>query len=108
MSLAGFSESPISQGNVANRGGLIISLSFNKVFTVIPGKRSVTWDDYFLIIGNSEIRLKHQDWKVFSNFGIANSFFNSNGCNVNDLLGEGRDARDVKIFGFEIHRVLFE
>jgi hypothetical protein len=108
MYLAAFSESPISEKKLANKKGLIISLSSNKVFHLIPGKKSVTWDSFFLIIGNSEVRLKHQEWKVFSNFGIANSYFNPNGSTVNDLLGQGKDTRDVKILGFEIHQVIFE
>jgi len=70
-----------------------MSLNNRKSFPVIPGKRSVSYDTFFLIIGNSEIRLKNQEWKVFSNFGIANSFYNSNGCGVNELLGEGPTVR---------------
>ena len=91
--LAGFSESPISNKAPASKGGLIIALNNRKVFPLINGKKSVTYDSFFLIIGNSEIRLKNQEWKVFSNFGIANSFFNSLGCGVNDLLGEGPTGR---------------
>ena len=72
-----------------------MALNNKKTFPVIPGKKSVTYDSFFLLIGNSEIRLKNQEWKVFSNFGIANSFFNCMGCGVNDLLGEGTTGREV-------------
>jgi len=70
-----------------------MSLNNRKSFPVIPGKRSVSYDAFFLIIGNSEIRLKNQDWKMFSNFGIPDSFYYSNGCGVNELLGEGPTVR---------------
>ena len=70
-----------------------MSLNNRRSFPVIPGKKSVSYDTFFLIIGNSEIRLKNQEWKVFSNFGIANSFYDSNGYGVNELLGEGPNVR---------------
>ena len=58
--LAGYSESPISNKTPASKGGLIMALNNKKTFPVIPGKKSVTYDSFFLIIGNSEIRLKNQ------------------------------------------------
>ena len=64
-----------------------MSLNNRRSFPVIPGKRSVSYDTFFLIIGNSEIRLKNQEWKVFSNFGNENSFYDSYGCGVDELLG---------------------
>jgi hypothetical protein len=70
-----------------------MSLNNRKSFPVISGKRTVSYDTFFLIIGNSEIKLKNNERKVFSNFGIASSFFNSYGCGVNELLGEGQGVR---------------
>ena len=58
------------------------------MFTLIEGKRSVTYDNYFLIFGNSELRLKHAENKFFTNFGIANSFFDSNNEKYSVLTGE--------------------
>lgn len=51
--------------------------------------RSVTYDDYYMIFGNSEIRIKSQDNKVFSNFGTTNGYYNAQGESINILLGEG-------------------
>ena len=90
MIFAAFSESPISNTKAPNKGGVIMSLTNKLSFELTPGKRSVTYDTYFLIFGNSEIRIKHGEWKVFANFGIANGFYMPNGGNVNDLLGAGK------------------
>ena len=104
---ASYSEAAVGPGRVADRGGVLLSLSNRLVFPLWAGKRSVTFDSFFLIFGNSEVRLKHGEWKVFCNFGIANGFFNAQGATVNELLGEGKE-REVKISAYEVHRVLFE
>jgi hypothetical protein len=39
----------------------------------------VSYDDFFFIFGNSEIRLKTQERKLFSNFATAASTFDSLG-----------------------------
>lgn len=51
--LAAFSESPIMPKSIASDGGLIISLSNKKSFKCLPEKRSVVYDDYYIIFGNS-------------------------------------------------------
>ena len=50
----------------------------------------MVYDRYFLIYGNSEIRIKSGEKKLFSNFGINNSYFWSQGENVNMLFGQGK------------------
>ena len=84
-----------------------MSITREKVFSVLDKKRSVNYDNFFFIFGNSEIRLKHGEMKVFSNFGIANGFYTSKGSSVDDILGAGKE-REVKITGFEVHRLWFE
>jgi len=44
-----------------------------------PRMPVVSYDDFFFIFGNSEIRLKTQERKIFSNFGVAASTFDSMG-----------------------------
>ena len=66
----------------------------------------MTYDTFFLIIGNSEIRLKQGEEKVFCNFGINNGHYNAKGSSVDDLLGEGKD-RETPIAGYEVHHVEF-
>lgn len=61
----------------------------------VKGK-GVTYDEYFLIFGNSELRIKSGDLQIFSNFGVNNSYFDTRGLTVDTLLGHGKD-REVKI-----------
>ena len=51
--LSAYSVSPVSSDTIANEGGLVFSLTERKVFRLIEGRRSVTYDNYFLIFGNS-------------------------------------------------------
>ena len=84
---------------------LIISLTNHKAFPLNtlqtnPNRDKVkkdtkpnngmVYDKFFLIFGNSELRLRHAENKVYSNFGVANGYFLSKGDNVNTLLTEGK------------------
>ena len=44
---------------------------------------------------------------MFSNFGIAASFFNPRNKKVHDLLGEG-ESRQVEFDSYELYQVAFE
>jgi hypothetical protein len=46
-----------------------------------------TYDRFFLILGNADIRLKAGEKKVFSNFGIATSAFDNEGYTRTSFLG---------------------
>ena len=54
----------------------------------------MTYDTYYTIFGNAEIRVKAGEKKVFSNFGINNAFFNCKGKKVESFLCEG-EKREV-------------
>ena len=64
--------------------------------------RAITYDDYYLIFGNSELRVKTLEWRVFSNFGIMNSFYDCRGHRVDALLGEAKE-REVGIASLEVY-----
>jgi hypothetical protein len=51
--------------------------------------------------------LKTGENTVFSNFGISNAFFCSEGDRVHDLLGED-GKNEVDIINYEIFEVLFD
>ena len=97
----------MNKDKVANKSGMLMSLTNKKVYPLMEGKRSITYDNYFLIFGNSEIRIKQGELKVFSNFAIANGFFNPMGNNIDNLLSAGKE-RELLFSRFEIHRVFFE
>ena len=62
----------------------------------------MAYDPFFLIFGNSELRLRFGDKKVYSNFGVANGYFLSKGDNVSNLLNEGR-TNEVPLEAYEIY-----
>lgn len=44
---------------------------------------------------------------MFSNFGIANGFYGSNGCKVDVLLNDDVN-REVDIDEYEVHEIFFK
>ncbi len=76
--IGGFSEYAIEKGRIEKPGsGFIFNCNIKKSYNVRSDARLpvVSYDDYFCLFGNAEIRLKSQEAKVFSNFGIAASTF---------------------------------
>lgn len=61
--------------------GFIFNLTNLQVFPLRkdPKMSVLTFDDYFFIFGNSELRLKPSEKKFFTNFGVANSTFDNMG-----------------------------
>lgn len=84
--IAGYSAEAFVSGATNKGYGLLLSLSNQKYF-VIKDKRAITYDDFFMIFGNSELRLKTQEFKLFSNFGIPSGYFDSKGEKVHAILG---------------------
>lgn len=100
--------------------GLILSLNNQKYYRLNnfannPKKSKndtkpiygMIYDRFFLIFGNAELRVKpgEKDRKVFSNFGINNAYFNSEGDNVSRLFGEGK-TNEVEFIDYEIYQVV--
>jgi len=65
------------------------------------------FNEFFIIFGNAEIRIRANEKTVFSNFGIAASFFNPRNKKVHDLLGEG-ESRQVEFESYELYQVAFD
>lgn len=56
-----WSEGSFQPKMVSDKDGLIFSLTHRKAFEPIErNRRAIAYDDYFLIFGNSELRLKSQ------------------------------------------------
>lgn len=55
------------------------------------------YDKYYLIFGNSEIRIKggEKEKNVFSNFGVSNSYFNSKEDKIEVLMRAGEKVNEV-------------
>jgi hypothetical protein len=73
---------------------------------VQKGKRSVTYDAYYVIFGNAEFRLKSGELNFFSNLGIVNSYFDSQKHRHETMTGESK--REVLALSFEFFELIFE
>lgn len=104
--VSGYSADAFASNGRAMAGGLIFSLTESKVFRVIPGKKAVVWDDYYMIFGSSDLRLKTGELRLFSNFGINSSNYNSEGYTYKVLLGD--EEREVDIDTYEIFQIKFK
>jgi len=78
-----------------NKGGLLVSVTNNESYTLHKKKpndkmiyRGMTYDQYYIIYGNAEIRIKTGQNTVFSNFGVNNGFYNTRGHKVENFLNE--------------------
>jgi hypothetical protein len=109
--LASYYSGAYAEKTVMNDPGLLVSLNNGEVFRLNPqgGKitpRGMVHDKYYIIFGNSELRLKVADREVYSNFGVNNSYFNNRGLAVDALLGEGSN-RQTTFESMEMYEVKF-
>jgi hypothetical protein len=86
--------------------GLIVSLTNRRCYRCREGQRAVNYDKLYLIFGNSEVRVKADECRVLSNFGVNNGVYKAEGDRVGDLLGEG-GSREVELEGFEVHQIVY-
>ena len=71
-------------------------------------KRAISYDDFFVIFGNSEIRIKSQEKKVFSNVGVSNSYYRHNGDGVNVRLGGTKSDREMQAESYEFFQLILK
>jgi hypothetical protein len=103
---AAFSQGPLIPKTASDKDGVILSLTNRLVFEPAEkNRRVVTYDEFYLIVGNSEIRIRTQETTVFSNFGISNGYFRARGMKVDALLGTLE--REVKMKDMEVYEVDF-
>ena len=97
--VAAYAEHGFVAGEAGIGRGLLMALGTGQVWSVQQGKRPTTYDDYYIIFGNSDLRLRALEKKVFSNFGLSNSCYEKG--SVEELLGESE--REVDITGYEVY-----
>lgn len=108
--LACVSEAPFAPNSSKQGRGWLISLTKGRVYRSVPGKQAILYDQMYLIFGNQELRIDGSSNKVFSNFGIGNSFYNTTGNDVRDFLGPGLDGtpREAELESYEIFKLIAE
>jgi hypothetical protein len=67
----------------------------------------MTYDKFYLIFGNAELRIKTNESKIFSNFAISSAYFENKRDRVDVLLNEGT-INDVNLITYEIYEIIFE
>ena len=113
--IIGLSTEIFSKGSKKTDTGLIFSVNkdgITKVFLSKKDKESVTHDEYFLIFGNSEIRLRNNETEMYSNYAINNCNYyepGNNNPNVLDLLmhEEYENTRARTLYGYEVYQMKF-
>lgn len=64
------------------------------------------FDDFYFIFGNSEMRIKPNEMKLFSNFGVNTSTFDNMGLPRKDFLGvEKATDNDIEALTFEFYQI---
>lgn len=110
--IGGFTVYPVDPERIHRPGrGFLFSLTGRKVYPLRtqPKLPVVSYDNYFFLFGNAEIRLKSQEKKVFSNFGIANSTFdNGNEPRTSFLNVKEMSNNELEIDTYEFYKMNFK
>ena len=80
--VAAYSEECFNSGATKKGNAFLMALWSQQMYDITSGARSITYDDYYIIFGNSELRIKSLETKVFSNFGVRNGYFESRGDKI--------------------------
>lgn len=103
--VGGYSHSPIQKerADVSSQKGFLFSLDNLRIYSPKADNQYpvVSYDDYFLIIGNSELRIRVNEKKIYSHFGVSNGIFNTDGRKVIDFLGV--QAVETELETYEIY-----
>ncbi len=88
--------------------GFLFSLPLEKIYPLKNNAKFpvIVYDQYFLIFGNSEIRIKSHEKRLFSNFGFSSSSFDSLGDTAQNFLKTRVEGiRELEIINFEVYKV---
>jgi hypothetical protein len=105
--VAGYSNHPIVHGCKGGDNGLLLSVTTEQVFRLRAPNKAIFYDEYYIIFGNSELRVKSGENLVYSNFGISNSYFDCGQLTVDALFGEGKEGKELPFDAYEIYQLLF-
>ena len=83
--IGGFSAQPLCKGFMG-KNGFLFSLTNNKKYILKGNSNCLIYDDYHLIFGNSQIRIRNSSNCFYSNFGISTSNFDHGYDTISDFL----------------------
>ena len=117
--IAGYSEQPFKpKNNVDYKQGFMFAFRNQKVFTLkkepttktnktLP--KPFTYDEYFILWGNADIRIKTGTDELYSGYATANCAYeekDNQNSTVNDLFLQ--EERDTFLEDYEFFQVEFE
>jgi hypothetical protein len=85
-----FTKYPLCKDHIEKPGdGFLFNVNNQVIYPVRSDaiQPVAGYDDYFLVLGNSEFRLRSQELKFFSNFGTSTCTFNAKGHKRLDFMG---------------------
>jgi hypothetical protein len=93
--VGGFYSGALVKGGDLLEKGLIFNLTCNEVFRLKEKSsasdnkkyRGMTYDDYYVIFGNAELRFKTGLTEVLSNLGVNSGYYDSQGNRHQILFG---------------------
>ena len=107
--LACYSELPLIKGENNKGKGFIASLSNKEVFKLRknnPQSKVTLYDDYFILFGNSEVKIKAHEDHIESNLGIVYRYFDS-GTHKNPEVLFGVTDKVETIDCYEVYQLKF-
>lgn len=75
MLIAGFYAGALTKNGEMKEDSLLMSVTNRRMFRKKPGARGLVYDKFYYILGNAELRIRTNEKKVFSNFAIVNTNF---------------------------------
>lgn len=92
--IGGFCPYPMAKHGSPN-AGFLFNLSSNSVYPLKEGRICFTYDEYYLTLGNAELRIRIGDNHVYSSFGTQNEHFNSKYHTIGHFF-YGYDCENIK------------
>lgn len=80
--IAGYTEQCFNSTGIKKGQAMLFSLWNQTFYMINKNSKGVTYDEYYIIFGNSELRIKSLETKIFSNFGIKNAYFDNRGDKI--------------------------
>ena len=104
-----FSQHPLQQElNQEIKKSFLFNLNEPRFYSLNEQEKSrpFMYDNFFLVVGNSEIRVEHNKRLLYSNFGARMSFFETGGDKIEDFLGQKKNEIEFEVM--EVHQIFFE
>ena len=109
MVIAGYSQEPLEEGVENNSQGFIAALTNRQIFFLKKNSKTVTsYNQYYIMFGNAEIRIKEKTNFMESNFGIPHKHFNTTYKTPEVLFGKTQEERKAYFKCYEIYKIVFE